>query len=80
VFLYFRRMSDAELISFFENTDLPESLRIDRATTQHELPRYAKYYTDLLKQKPADKNVLYWLLRVKKAIDEPFAGQDIPRL
>jgi len=73
-------MTDAELISFFENTDLPESLRIDRATTQHELPRYAKQYTDSLIQKPANKNIRYWLLRVKKAIDEPFAGQEIPRL
>ena len=75
-----RGMTDAELIAFFENTDLPESLRIDRATTQHELPRYAKHYTDLLKQKPADKNMRYWLFRVKKAIDEPFAGQEVPRL
>ena len=73
-------MTDSELIAFFENTDLPESLRIDRATTQHELPRHAKHYTDLLVQKPGDKNVRYWLLRVKKAIDEPFAGQEIPRL
>ena len=76
---YFCRMIDAELISYFENANLPESLRVDRATTQYELPKHAKHYVDSLKQNPDDKNIRFWLLRIKKAMDEPFAGQEIPR-
>jgi hypothetical protein len=72
-------MTDAELIAYFENTELPDMLRIDRATKQYELPQYVKQYIDSLKQRPEDKNIRYWLLRVKKALDEPFAGQEIPR-
>lgn len=72
-------MTDAELISYFENTELPEMLRIDRATKQYELPQYVKQYIDSLKQRPEDKSIRYWLLRIKKALDEPFAGQEIPR-
>lgn len=72
-------MTDAELIAYFENTELPDMLRIDRATKQYERPQYVKQYIDSLKQRPEDKNVRYWLLRVKKALDEPFAGQEIPQ-
>jgi hypothetical protein len=73
-------MTDAELIAYFENANLPDMLRLDRATKQYELHQYAKQYIDALKLRPEDKNVRYWLLRVKKALDEPFAGQEIPRL
>lgn len=73
-------MTDAELIAYFETASLPDMLRVDRATRQYELPHYVKQYTNLLKQKPEDKNVRYWLLRIKMALDEPFAGQEIPRL
>jgi hypothetical protein len=72
-------MTDAELIAFFEAADLPEMLRVDRATKQYELPRYVKQYIDQLKQQPQDKNARFWLLRIKKAIEEPFAGQEVPR-
>jgi hypothetical protein len=73
-------MTDAELIAYFESAELPEMLRVDRATRQYELPRYVKQYVDSLKQRPEDKNVRYWLLRIKKALDEPFAGQEIPSM
>jgi hypothetical protein len=72
-------MTDAELIAYFENAELPEMLRVDRATKQYELPKYASQYVNLLKQKPEDKNVRFWLLRIKKALDEPFNGQEIPQ-
>jgi hypothetical protein len=71
-------MTDAELIAYFENTELPEMLRVDRATKQYELPKHASHYVNLLKQRPEDKNVRFWLLRIKKALDEPFNGQEIP--
>lgn len=72
-------MTDDELIAYFEAANLPDMLRVDRATRQYELPHYVKHHTDLLKQKPEDKNIRYWLLRIKMALDEPFAGQEIPR-
>jgi hypothetical protein len=72
-------MTDIELIAYFEAADLPEMLRVDRATKQYELPKYVKQYTDQLKQQPLDKNARFWLLRIKKAIEEPFAGQEVPR-
>jgi len=72
-------MTDAELITYFEAAELPETLRIDRATWQYELRHYVEHYTNLLLQRPDDKNVRFWLLRIKKALDQPFAGQEIPR-
>ncbi|RKR84559.1 hypothetical protein BDD43_4802 [Mucilaginibacter gracilis] len=72
-------MTDTELIAYFENATLPEMLRVDRATKQYELPRYAKQHIDLLKQNPDDKNARFWLLRIKKALDKPFSGQEVPR-
>ena len=72
-------MNDAELIAYFENAELPDTLRVDRAIIQYELPANAKYYVTRLKEKPEDKDIRFWLFRIKKALDEPFAGQEIPR-
>jgi hypothetical protein len=77
---YFCRMTDAELIAYFETAELPDMLRIDRATKQYELPKYVGHYLDLLKQTPDDKDARFWLLQIKKALDEPFAGQEIPTM
>lgn len=76
---YLCRMTDTELIAYFEAADLPDMLRVDRATKQYELPKYVKQYVDSLRQRPEDKNARYWLFRIKKAMDEPFTGQEIPR-
>jgi hypothetical protein len=72
-------MTDAELIAYFENADLPEMLRVDRATKQYELPHFVNYYLNKLRERPNDKDLRFWLLRIKKALDEPFSGQEIPK-
>jgi hypothetical protein len=71
-------MTDAELIAYFESAQLPDMLRVDRATKQYQLPQFTQYYIDRLKQRPDDKDIRFWLLRIKKALDEPFNGQEIP--
>jgi hypothetical protein len=65
-------MTDAELIAYFENTELPEMLRVDRATKQYELPKHASHYINLLKQRPEDKNFRFWLLKNQKSLRRTF--------
>ena len=72
-------MTDEELIAYFEHAKLPETLRIDRATTQTNVAEAVKNNLDQMK---ADQKIFRCrqrLERIAHAIEHPYDGPDIPR-
>lgn len=76
---YFCRMSDEELMAYFEHAILPETLRLDRATTQHRVKQAVKTNLEAMMADPKDHRSRYRLARIAAAIEHPFDGQEIPR-
>ncbi|MES2375972.1 MAG: hypothetical protein V4553_05320 [Bacteroidota bacterium] len=73
-------MTDQELIDYFTDKDLPESLRINRATTQHEVRTAVdrNIETMLTSNKPGGAK--HRLTQIKDALETPYSGREIPKL
>jgi hypothetical protein len=73
-------MTDPELIAYFDNKELPKVLRLDRATTQHEVAEAVKRNIENIKADPNDHRSRHRLTRIMEAVEHPYDGPEIPRL
>jgi hypothetical protein len=72
-------MTDQELIAYFDNRVLPETLRIDRATTQLEVKEAVGRNIENIRTNHQDHRSRYRLTRIKDALETPYSGPEIPR-
>ncbi|MCW3116886.1 MAG: hypothetical protein JWM28_968 [Chitinophagaceae bacterium] len=75
---YFCRMTDQELIAYFEAVTLPEILRIDRATTQYEVKDAVGRNLAMLKEGDKGGHAKHRLTQIMNAIQHPYNGPEIP--
>ena len=73
-------MTNPELFAYFENKDLPETLRLDRATTQHEVKDAVQRNIENIKASHEDHRSRHRLARIMEALESPYDGPEIPRL
>ena len=72
-------MTDEELILYFEHAALPDSLRLDRATTQNNVAKAVSSNLELMKADPKDHRCRHRLNRIAAAMEHPYDGPEIPR-
>jgi hypothetical protein len=73
-------MTPQELIAYFENKELPESLRLDRASTQYELKAaVARNMETMLLDKDGGR-AKHRLTQIMLALETPYDGPGIPKL
>jgi hypothetical protein len=72
-------MTDEELVQYFETASLPQSLRLDRASTQHDVAESVKRNIALMIGESKDANAKHRLMRIKHALENPYDGPEIPR-
>lgn len=73
-------MDPQELIAYFENKALPETLRLDRASTQHEVKDAVKRNIETMLLNTDNGGARHRLLQIKNALETPYSGQPIPKL
>jgi hypothetical protein len=74
-------MTEQELIDYFTDKDLPETIRINRATTQHEVRVAVDRNIDTMLTNPKGSGgAKHRLTQIITALETPFSGQEIPRL
>ena len=73
-------MTDQELIAYFDNKELPLTLRLDRATTQFEVKDAVQRNIDNIIANPNDHRSRHRLTRIMEALEHPYDGPEIPRL
>ena len=71
-------MIDQELIAYFETATLPETLRIDRATTQFEVKDAVERNLATLKNGDRGGHAKHRLIQIMNAIKNPYNGPEIP--
>jgi hypothetical protein len=72
-------MTDQELTIYFEQAKLPQTLRLDRATTQDNIPQAVKNNLEKMNADPKDHRCRHRLKRIADAIAHPYDGPEIPR-
>ena len=72
-------MTDEELILYFEHAKLPDQLRLDRATTQHNVQHHVRQNLELMLSNPKDQHCRYRLQRIAASMEKPYDGPEIPR-
>jgi 3-dehydroquinate synthetase len=72
-------MTDEEIITYFEAAILPETLRLDRATTQLNVKESVKSNIKLMLADPKDTHSRHRLNRIADAMENPYNGPEIPR-
>jgi hypothetical protein len=72
-------MTDEELIAYFEHAKLPETIRLDRACTQHHVREAVDRNIESMLADPKDMRCRHRLERIAYAIEKPYDGPEIPR-
>jgi hypothetical protein len=72
-------MTFDELNTYFNTISLPEELRLDRASTQSNVPERVKQLQNNMQKHPDNWRHKHQLLRIKNAIENPYNGPGIPR-
>ncbi|AMR32438.1 hypothetical protein A0256_13890 [Mucilaginibacter sp. PAMC 26640] len=72
-------MTDDELIAYFQKAQLPETLRLDRATTQHRVPQAVSDNIELMKADKDNERCRYRLTRIINGLENPYDGPEVPR-
>jgi len=72
-------MTDQELIAYFEHAKLPDTLRLDRASTQLHVAEAVQRNIELMQSDPKDTRSRHRLRMIVIAMETPFNGQEIPR-
>jgi hypothetical protein len=67
-------MTNEDLIAYFENKELPATLRINRAITQHEVAEAVKRNTENIN----DSRAKHRLMDIWYALENPYDGPEIP--
>lgn len=73
-------MNDEELIAYFNDKTLPDVLRLDRATTQHEVKDAVERNTANILANPQDHRSRHRLTRIMEAMETPYDGPEIPKV
>jgi hypothetical protein len=73
-------MTVEELSAYFENIALPEQLRLDRACTQFNVADRVNHLLENMKVQPENWRHKHQLIRIKNALENLYAGPEIPRL
>jgi hypothetical protein len=73
-------MTNEEVIAYFTNKDLPEILRLDRATTQYEVKEAVRRNIETLTANPNDGRAKTRLIQIMNALETPYSGLAIPSL
>lgn len=73
-------MTDEELIAYFTGKDLPETIRINRAITQHAVRVAVDRNIELMLTGPKTDGAKHRLTQIKNALETPFDGPEIPKL
>jgi hypothetical protein len=71
-------MTDQDLIAYFETATLPETLRIDRATTQFEVKDAVERNLATLQHGDKGGHARHRLMQIMNAIENPYNGPEIP--
>ncbi len=69
-------MTNAELIAYFDHIDLPETLRINSAITQHDVAIAVRRDIDNID----DSRAKHRLMQIMNALENPYDGPEIPTL
>jgi hypothetical protein len=77
-YYYFCSMTDEELVAYFEHALLPETLRLDRASTQHNVKQAVRNNLDAMAD-PKDHRCRHRLIMIATAMEKPYDGPEIPR-
>jgi len=72
-------MTDEELIAYFEHAKLPETLRLDRASTQHFVKEAVHRNLEMMMADPGDTRSRHRLKMIATAMEKPYDGPEIPR-
>jgi hypothetical protein len=77
---YLSRMTEQQLIAFFDNKKLPETLRIDRATTQLQVAMAVQRNIDMMLSDSKNGRAKHRLTQIVAALEAPYDGPALPRL
>jgi hypothetical protein len=73
-------MTKEELIAYFKEKELPKTLRINRAITQHEVQDAVKRNIDTIIANPNDNRAIHRLTEIMNALETPYDGPEIIKL
>lgn len=73
-------MSPQELIAYFENKKLPAVLRLDRASTQHDVAAAVSRNIERMGTNANDWRAKHKLEQIRNALETPYDGPEIPKL
>lgn len=73
-------MTPQELIAFFENKELPDILRLDRASTQHEVKESVARNIEVMLLDKDGGRAKHRLMQIMGALETPYDGPGIPKL
>lgn len=65
--------------AYFENIDLPQQLRLDRACTQFNVAERVKRLLENMVRQPENWRHGHELMRIKNALENPYSGPEVPR-
>ena len=74
-----KNMTDEELIAYFEHAKLPDTLRLNRATTQLNVAEIVERNLAVMAANPKDMRCRYRLMDIANAMEHPYDGPEIPR-
>lgn len=72
-------MTEQDLIAYLEAAILPETLRLDRATTQLDVKEAVKRNIEQMMSDAKDGNAKHRLTQIWYALENPYNGPEIPR-
>jgi hypothetical protein len=67
-------MTEQELIDYFADKDLPETLRINRAVTQHEVRIAVDRNIETMLANPKQGGAKHRLTQIMTALETPYDG------
>lgn len=75
---YLCSMTVQDLTAYFETADLPQTLRIDRATTQHDVKEAVARNLETMRTEAKHSGASHRLMRIINALEHPYDGPGIP--
>jgi predicted component of type VI protein secretion system len=73
-------MNPQELIAYFKTADLPETLRLDRASTQCEVKEAVRRNIETMLLDRDGGRAMHRLIQIWNGLEIPYSGQAIPKL
>jgi hypothetical protein len=77
-FSIFAGMTDEEIVEYFKTAILPDTLRLDRASTQHDVKEYVPRNIELILSNPKNTGARHRLSQIINALEHPYDGPGIP--